>query len=63
MTKSESVRRSGKGQSLPEREERVSEQACDEDDNGRRGVQAKVVLGTSDEGGREDLRAWQAISV
>lgn len=45
---------------MPEREERVSEQACDEDDDGRRGVQAKVVLGTSDKGGREDLMAQQA---
>ena len=60
MTKSGSVRSRGKGQSLPEREERVSEQACDEDDDGRRGVQAKVVLGTSDKGGREDLMAQQA---
>lgn len=63
VTQSESVRSSGKDLSLPEREERVSEQACDEDDDGRRGVEAKVVLGASDEGGREDLRAWQAVSV
>lgn len=47
---------------MPEREERVSEQARDEDDDGRRGVEAKVILGTSDKGGREDLRAQQVVS-